>query len=106
MSGSPAVRRAVVVDDSLTQAIDLRQRLIRGGFQAVIAHSGEEALQIIQRRPPDVVLTDLVMPEMDGVELVARLRRNHPGLPIIVLTAEGSEDSAVAALRGGGRLRR
>ena len=92
---------AVVVDDSPTQAIDLRQRLIRGGFQATIASSAEEAIELVRRQTPDVLLTDLAMPEMDGVELVSRLRRNHPGLPIIVLTAEGTEESAVAALRAG-----
>jgi CheY-like chemotaxis protein len=101
MSGSGPVRRALVVDDSPTQALDLRQRLVRGGFQVVIAPSGGEALKAVERQMPDVLLTDLLMQEMDGLELVGRLRRNYPGLPIIVLTAEGSEESAVAALRAG-----
>ncbi len=101
MSIALAVRRAIVVDDSPTQALDLRQRLVRGGFQVAIASNGNEAIKAVERQPPDVVLTDLAMEEMDGLELVRRLRRNHPGLPIIVLTAEGSEESAVAALKAG-----
>ena len=101
MNASSAVRRAIVVDDSPTQAMDLRQRLVRGGFHVTIAPSPAEALKIVERQTPDVLLTDLVMQEMDGLELVRRVRRKHPGLPIILLTAAGSEESAVAALRAG-----
>jgi CheY-like chemotaxis protein len=101
MIGTGAVRRALVVDDSPTQALDLRQRLVRGGFQVAIAANGCEALKAVARQVPDVLLTDLLMEEMDGLELVGRLRRHYPGLPVIVLTAEGSEESAIAALRAG-----
>jgi DNA-binding response OmpR family regulator len=101
MNAQQAVRRAIVVDDSPTQALDLRQRLVRGGFQVAIAPSGAEAIKAVERQTPDVLLTDLAMEEMDGLELVRRVRRNHPGLPIIVLTAEGTEESAVAALKAG-----
>lgn len=101
MNAQQAVRRAIVVDDSPTQALDLRQRLVRGGFQVAIAPSGAEAIKAVARQTPDVLLTDLAMEGMDGLELVRRVRRNHPGLPIIVLTAEGTEESAVAALKAG-----
>ncbi len=99
---NPSVlRRAIVVDDSPTQAMDLRQRLVRGGFHVTVAPSPSEALKIVERQTPDVLLTDLVMQEMDGLELVRRVRRKHPGLPIILMTAAGTEESAVAALRAG-----
>jgi CheY-like chemotaxis protein len=99
---NPSVlRRAIVVDDSPTQAMDLRQRLVRGGFHVTVAPSPTEALKIVERQTPDVLLTDLVMQEMDGLELVRRLRSRHPGLPIILMTAAGTEESAVAALRAG-----
>jgi CheY-like chemotaxis protein len=99
---NPSVlRRAIVVDDSPTQAMDLRQRLVRGGFHVTVAPSASEALKIVERQTPDVLLTDLVMQEMDGIELVRRVRRKHPGLPIILMTAAGTEESAVAALRAG-----
>jgi DNA-binding response OmpR family regulator len=101
MNASSAVRRAIVVDDSPTQAMDLRQRLVRGGFHVTVAPSPSEALKLVERQTPDVLLTDLVMQEMDGIELVRRVRRKHPGLPIILLTAAGTEESAVAALRAG-----
>jgi CheY-like chemotaxis protein len=99
---NPSVlRRAIVVDDSPTQAMDLRQRLVRGGFHVTVAPSPSEALKIVERQTPDVLLTDLIMQEMDGLELVRRVRRKHPGLPIILMTAAGTEESAVAALRAG-----
>ncbi|HEV2972516.1 MAG TPA: response regulator [Pirellulales bacterium] len=101
MHNPALLRRALVVDDSPTQAMDLRQRLVRGGFQVTVVPNGNEALKAVERQPPDVVLTDLVMPEMDGLELVRRLRGNHPGLPIILMTAAGSEETTVTALRIG-----
>ncbi len=106
MNASSAVRRAIVVDDSPTQAMDLRQRLVRGGFHVTIAPSPAEALKIVERQTPDVLLTDLVMQEMDGLELVRRIRRKHPGLPIILLTAAGSEERRGGAAGRSGGLRR
>jgi CheY-like chemotaxis protein len=94
-------RRALVVDDSRTQAFDIRQKLLRGGFQADMAGNGVEALAALQRQLPNIVLTDLMMPEMDGLELVTQIRRLYPGLPVVLLTAHGSEEVAVKALRSG-----
>jgi CheY-like chemotaxis protein len=94
-------RRALVVDDSRTQAFDIRQKLLRGGFQVDMAGNGVEALAALQRQLPNIVLTDLMMPEMDGLELVTQIRRLYPGLPVVLLTAHGSEEVAVKALRSG-----
>src|SRR5688572_4109284 len=95
------IARALVVDDSPTQAIEIRMRLVRSGFEAVTAHSGAEALQRMRDDLPDIVLTDLVMPEMDGLALVKQIRREFPGLPVVLLTAHGNEDIAAQALRTG-----
>jgi CheY-like chemotaxis protein/anti-sigma regulatory factor (Ser/Thr protein kinase) len=65
------------------------------------AEHGKEALEIIAREPPDVVLTDLLMPEMDGLELVERIKQDYPATPVILMTAHGSEEIAVKALRTG-----
>ncbi len=59
------------------------------------AGHGREALEVIAREPPDVVLTDLLMPEMDGLELVERIKRDYPATPVILMTAHGSEEIAV-----------
>jgi CheY-like chemotaxis protein/anti-sigma regulatory factor (Ser/Thr protein kinase) len=91
----------LVVDDV---AIDRR---IAGGFvqqqgaTAVFAENGRDALQAMARQRPDVVLTDLQMPEMDGLKLVREIKRNHSGVPVILMTAHGSEEIAVEALRNG-----
>ncbi len=92
----------LVVDDSLTD-----RRLVceylrkRGGWNVCDAANGEEALARIEETGPDVVLTDLHMPAMDGLQLVAEMRRHYPGIPVIITTAYGSESAACEALERG-----
>jgi CheY-like chemotaxis protein/anti-sigma regulatory factor (Ser/Thr protein kinase) len=103
-SGAPptSVRTVLVVDDSamdrhlagaIVQKID--------GWQAVFASNGKEALDLLEKKPSDVVLTDMLMPEMDGLELVQAIRSKHPMVPVILMTAHGSEDIAIQALQKG-----
>lgn len=65
------------------------------------AVNGREAWQRIQENPPDLVLTDLVMPEMDGLELVSKVVNEYPQIPVILITGQGSEQTAVQALQSG-----
>jgi CheY-like chemotaxis protein/anti-sigma regulatory factor (Ser/Thr protein kinase) len=71
------------------------------GWHVLYADNGRAALTAIERHRPAVVLTDLQMPEMDGLELVQAIRRRHPLLPVVLMTAHGSEEIAVEALRKG-----
>ena len=71
------------------------------GWTAVFAEDGRQALAHIRRDPPDLVLTDLQMPEINGLELVEAVRGEHPGIPVILMTAYGSEDIAFEALHKG-----
>jgi CheY-like chemotaxis protein/anti-sigma regulatory factor (Ser/Thr protein kinase) len=100
--GSSAAHTVLVVDDS---AVDrhLAGAIVHkiDGWQAVFAANGREALDVIERQPPDIVLTDLLMPEMDGLELVQTVRARHPLVPVILMTAHGSEDIAIQALQKG-----
>ncbi len=73
----------------------------RGGMTVEYASNGVEALERIENHLPDVVLTDLQMPEMDGLELVGRVRAKYPLIPVILMTAHGSEEIAVQALQRG-----
>ncbi len=98
---APSRLRALVVEDSPTQAILLRQRLVRSGFEVQLATHGGEALAIIERQLPSVILTDLDMPVMDGLELVKQLRQKGTAVPVILMTAMGSEEIAVQALQAG-----
>jgi CheY-like chemotaxis protein/anti-sigma regulatory factor (Ser/Thr protein kinase) len=99
---APTAHTVLVVDDSAMDrhlAGSIVQKL--EGWQATFATNGREALESLARQAPDVVLTDLLMPEMDGLELVQTVRGKYPGLPVILMTAHGSEDIAIKALQSG-----
>lgn len=92
----------LVVDDSLTDrklAGGLLAR--REGLEILYATNGQDALEQIELHLPDLVVTDLNMPELDGLELVRRIRTEYPLVPVILMTAQGSEQIAVQALRTG-----
>ncbi|WP_437325580.1 response regulator [Sorangium sp. So ce381] len=94
--------RVLVVDDSpMDRRLSGSLLKKRAGMEPVYAENGVEALETIARSMPEIVLTDLQMPEMDGLELVEAIRREHPYLPVILMTAHGSEEIAVQALRRG-----
>jgi len=91
-----------VVDDS---AMDrhLAGAIIQkmGNWQAIFAGNGVEALAVMEKEKLDVVLTDMLMPEMDGLQLVQAIRSKYPLVPVILMTAHGSEDIAIQALQKG-----
>lgn len=92
----------LVVDDS---SVDRRLAalLLSKGTTINIeeAENGRAALQAIQRSEPDLVVTDLQMPELDGLGLIRRIRAQHPRVPVVLMTAHGSEGLAVEALEAG-----
>jgi CheY-like chemotaxis protein/anti-sigma regulatory factor (Ser/Thr protein kinase) len=96
------VPTVLVVDDS-----EVDRRLVggllerQGGCKVAFAHDGKAALQHFEQAVPDLVLTDLQMPEMDGLALVAAIKGEFPLTPVILMTAQGSEDIASEALRRG-----
>jgi two-component system KDP operon response regulator KdpE len=92
--------RVLVCDDEPQILRALRVILRDAGFEAVPAETAEEALDLVAVRPPDAAIVDLVLPDMDGVELCARLRE-WSEMPIIVLSAVGDEDVKVRALAAG-----
>src|SRR5438445_5034956 len=97
-----AGRTVLVVDDSAMDRLlttSLIQKL--SGWSVLTANNGAEALTVMEKQRPDLVLTDLLMPEMDGLELVQAVRTNHPLVPVILMTGHGSEDIAIKALKAG-----
>lgn len=89
----------LVVDDELLIR-DLLYDFFHGqGWEIALAENGEKALRIIESRKIDLVLTDLKMPDMDGMTLTKQLRESHPEIPVVVMTGYPSVDSAVEALR-------
>lgn len=96
---APAV---LVVDDSRVSRLVVGRLLQKhGGWQTAFAGDGVEALEAIERAAPRAVLTDLQMPRMNGLELVERVRERFPHIPVLLMTGEGSEEVAIAALRAG-----
>ena len=93
--------RILVVDDDRPQAAEFEVLLRHAGCAVTLAGNGREAMDLLRHDVPDIVLTDLDMPEMDGLELVQAIRRDYPALPVILMTALGSEDVASKALHHG-----
>ena len=89
----------IVDDDRNTR--DGLQRALRRGYDVLVAESGDRALQVLQERDVDVLLSDVRMPGMDGLTLLQRARAHHPELVSILLTAYGNVEVAVEAMKVG-----
>ncbi|MHB1843810.1 MAG: sigma-54-dependent transcriptional regulator [Deltaproteobacteria bacterium] len=97
----PHVPRVLVVDDEANLRKVLAATLKREGYEVATAPDGEAALVEMAEGGADVVVTDLVMPKRDGLSLLRELLVRHPEVPVIVITAHGTIDSAVEALKLG-----
>ena len=93
--------RVLIVDDELAMCKLLEADLGMRDFEATWFTAPEEALQSLKNEPCDIVLTDLNMPGMSGTVLCERIVANRPDVPVIVMTAFGSMETAVAAIRAG-----
>lgn len=95
--------RILVVDDSRLAQKMIRDRLESAGYTVVTASSGEEALAWLQREVPDLVISDVVMPGIDGYELCRRMRKQPrlANVPVILLTARGGISEKVAGFEAG-----
>jgi CheY-like chemotaxis protein len=91
----------LVVDDSPMDRLAAGRFLQKAGFSVRYAENGNEALKSIADTLPAVVVTDMQMPELDGLELVSAIRARFPTVPVILMTAHGSEELAVKALQRG-----
>jgi CheY-like chemotaxis protein/anti-sigma regulatory factor (Ser/Thr protein kinase) len=91
----------LVVDDSPTQRRQMQMVLENEGYSVQSAVDGVDAMKAIEADPPCLVVTDLQMPEMNGLELVAAVQASMPAIPVILTTSQGSEDIAAKALREG-----
>jgi DNA-binding response OmpR family regulator len=91
----------LVVDDDVTVRDVVTRYLDRAGYRVDVAGDGERALAAVAARRPDVVVLDLMLPRLGGLEVCRRLRRRPDGLPIIMLTALGEEEDRVLGLELG-----
>jgi DNA-binding NtrC family response regulator len=96
--------KILVVDDEASVRELLRQGLSQmGNFSVEVASNGVQAIEKVEKDVFDLVLTDLKMPEMDGIELLKTLKGSRPELIVIIMTAHGSIDTAVEAMKSGCR---
>lgn len=94
-------QKILIVDDEPNLRKVLGAHLTREGYEVVLASDGEEALSLVDKGGIDVVVTDMVMPRLDGLSLLRLLVSQYPDLPVIMITAHGTVDSAVEALKLG-----
>ena len=93
--------RLLLVDDDPGLLKLLGMRLVSEGYSVVTAESGPEALRVLGREKVELVISDLRMDEMDGLQLFSEIQKGQPGMPVIILTAHGSIPDAVAATQQG-----
>ena len=93
----------LVVDDDSSYCTIIRELLVRNGYQVRLAYGAEQAFDLLQRERPDLILADLMMPEVDGLAFIKRLRSSpaQAGIPTIVVSALVlARERAAAALAG------
>jgi len=93
--------RILVVDDEKDFNETVVKRLNRRGYQALTALSGPEALGILIQREFDVALLDIMMPGMDGIEVLREMKKRHPSMEVILLTGHASVESGVQGMSMG-----
>ncbi|HKJ94425.1 MAG TPA: nitrogen regulation protein NR(I) [Gammaproteobacteria bacterium] len=94
-------QRVWIVDDDRSIRWVLQKALEREGMTAVSFETGDEALAAFEREHPDVLITDIRMPQLNGLDLLSVIHERAPQLPVIVITAHSDLDAAVAAYQGG-----
>ncbi len=89
--------RVLVIDDHPELALVVAEILESAGHQALVAGSGEEGLRVIEQSGPDAVFLDVVMPGIDGIEVLRRIREKRPHLPVILLSGNVTQRQIEAA---------
>jgi len=93
--------KVLVVDDEAIVRESLHDWLSDAGYLVLTAENGHQALEIIEKEKPSIAISDLVMPGMDGIELLKRAKEISPGIEVIIITAYGSIPTAIAAMKEG-----
>ncbi len=91
----------LLVDDEVELVFTLAERLVIRGFDAVPVTKGCDALKVLEKRGFDVVVLDVRMPGMDGLEVMKKIREDHPQVRILLLTGRGSVEETEQGIREG-----
>lgn len=95
------MREILIVDDSMFQRRNIGSVLTDAGFAVTEAENGRDGLKKVFAHLPDIILTDLLMPEMDGIQFLAALRENKVNIPVFVLTSDIQENTRTKCLELG-----
>ena len=93
--------RILVVEDDPAISVGLREKFRLEGYEVLEAEDGEQARDLLAEDPPDVVILDIMLPKLDGLTVLRWLRKKYPTLPVLIISAKGSEDEKVSGLRAG-----
>jgi len=95
------VERILIVDDDLSLCHFLKKTLSQKGYEIITCHSGREATGAVNEQEPNLVLLDNKLPDRTGLDLLGEMKRDHPKMPVIIMTAFGTTDTAIEAMRLG-----
>jgi DNA-binding NtrC family response regulator len=93
--------RVVVVDDEPLMRVTIQDALVAEGYEVSIAETGEKGVTLIKDRPADILITDLKLPDTDGIQVLREAKSLNPATQVILITAYGTIDSAVTAMKEG-----
>ncbi len=93
--------KILLIDDEETNVRVLAISLRSDGHEVVTAFSGEEGLEVFERESPDIVVTDIKMPGMDGIEVLKNIKKRNPEVEVVIITGHGDIDNAIEALKHG-----
>jgi len=100
-NGNRLMETILIVDDEKNYLVVLSSFLSGEGYEPITADNAQQALDIVENTDLDLVLTDMKMPSMDGIELLKRIKENSPDLPVVMMTAYGTVEKAVEAMQLG-----
>ncbi|MEA1969434.1 MAG: response regulator [Thermodesulfobacteriota bacterium] len=83
------MKQILIIDDEPQIRSMLKKILEREGFDIIVASDGKEGMKLFERNPVDLVITDLIMPEKEGIEIILELRKGYPDVPIIAMSGGG-----------------
>lgn len=91
----------LIVDDEVEFASTLAERMELRGYRVAVTNCGEDALAYVLTSPPDIVLLDLKMPDIGGLEVLDTIKENHPSIEVIMLTGHGCTVSGIEGMEHG-----
>ena len=95
------MERILIVDDDITLCHFLTKALSQMGYQVILCHSGREALDVVHKQEIDLILLDNKLPDRNGLEILKEVKRDHPKVSVIIMTAFGTTETAIEAMKVG-----